>query len=71
MSEPLFDPLHPPTTCPICATELFRFDDPAQEPDEADAWSRVRLRLLETCSKLFHWDADPVAASKPAKCIDV
>ena len=40
-------------------------------PIEADIWSKVRDRLLGTVSRLLHWDADPVASAKPAKCIDV
>lgn len=52
------------------ARAFQRDDIPPIGPDR-DTFNRCRLRLLETAGKLFGWDADPVAAAKPAKCLDV
>ncbi len=49
----------------------FSREDTPSDLALRDVASKVRLRLLETASKLFGWDADPVAKAKPVKAIDV
>jgi hypothetical protein len=44
---------------------------PSRNPAEQDVWSRIRLRLLDTSSKLLGWERDAVQDAKAAKAIDV
>lgn len=52
-------------------SRFFQKQDPSSNPIEADAWSKVRSRLVDTAAKLLHWDADPLDRAKPARAIDV
>lgn len=50
---------------------VFQREDPPADLQERDLWGKARLRLLDTASKLFGWDADPLAQTKQAKVLDV
>ncbi len=52
-------------------SRMFRHMDPSASPEKLDLYSRVRLRLVETCGKLLGWDADPLKSAKHVKAIDV
>lgn len=49
----------------------FQREDPPSDLLLRDTHNKVRLRLLETATKLFGWSDDPLTSAKRAPCIDV
>ena len=50
---------------------MFRLQDPVTNPIEADLWSKVRARLVDTASKLLGWERDALDSAKRVHTLDI
>lgn len=52
-------------------SRAYQREDIPADPESRDVLSRCRERLINAATRLFGWDADPLAKTKQVKAIDV